>query len=161
MIQENNPTLTGDGIGGVYPDTRTSLILAQGDYIINAVACRLIVRHFGFGFNDAFLLAAGFSLSEGLVFSGVLTGVILSPAWSWAPVVFAYYAMAYATFIALPLLLIAPGALWRDALSGPFRLPTLILGGFAVAFTIRVVWGLVYGPLAERAFDLPPNLPGV
>lgn len=65
---------------------------------------------------------------------------------------------AYGSFVALPLLLVAPETLWRPGPPGrrpPFR--ALILTGFAAAFVIRLIWGFVWAPFATWAFDLPPN----
>jgi len=55
----------------------------------------------------------GKSLTEGLIFTGVLTAMLVSGAFGMAALVLAYYALAYASFVALPLLLVAPETLWR------------------------------------------------
>ena len=111
MLYEASLTVDGTGIGGVHPDTHTSYVLAQGDYIMIALAAWGLVRHFHLTFRDTFFLAGGKSLTEGLVFTGVLTGVLMSPQAYAAPLVMAYYTLAYATFVALPLLIIDPASL--------------------------------------------------
>jgi hypothetical protein len=154
MIYEASLTVDGSGIGGMHPDTRTSFVLAQGDYVLIALCCWLAVRWLRLDFRRAFFLAGGFSLTEGLIVTGVLAGVIASPHAIWAPVVFAYYMLVYACFIALPLLFVRPQALWH--LPEPGRLSALLCVplGFVIALPIRIVWGLVYGPAATALFGL-------
>ena len=158
MTYELSLTVDGTGIGGIHPDTRASFLLAQGDYGMIAVVSCLLIRWLHLDFRGAFFLAGGMSLTEGLIFSGVLTEVIASPHVYVAPFFLAYYATVYATFVALPLVLVAPQALWRPDV--PLRrvsIPALWLIGFVMAFVIRVIWGLGWAPLATAVFDLPPN----
>lgn len=162
MTYEASLTVTGAGIGGVHPDTRASYILAQGDYLMIALAALLLIRWLKLDFRETFFLAGGKSLTEGLIFTGVLTAVILSPMVWMAPLFLAYYTIVYACFMALPLLLIDPQLLWRKGPRGPRpAILTLWVTGFVVAVAIRVAWGLGWAPFATWLFDLPPNLPGL
>jgi hypothetical protein len=161
MIYEASLTVDGTGIGGVHPDTRASYILAQGDYLLIAVATLLLVRWLRLDFRQVFFVAAGKSLTEGLIFTGVLTAVLLSPSFWAAPLFLAYYTLAYATFVAMPLLFIDPRTLWQTQSPGTASLWQCWALGFAVAFVIRVIWGLGWAPLATWMFDLPPNLAGI
>lgn len=158
MAYETSLTVDGTGIGGVHPDTFASFVLATGDYLMLAVLCAALIHTLRLDFRQVFFLAAGISLSEGLVFTGVLTAVLASPMAYTAPLFVAYYALAYASFIALPLLVILPASLWRPKIGRPVSLMMIVLIGFALAFGVRIVWGLFYAPLATKLFDLPPNL---
>jgi len=158
MCYELGLTIDGTGVGGMHPQTRASFILAQGQYVLMALATLWMVRRWHLGFAGAFWIAAGTSMAEGLIFTGVLTATVLGPNWVWSPVLFAYYALAYASFTALPLLVLAPQSLWRPAQPG-WRPQPLLLGviGFGVGVVIALIWGLGWGPLATWAFALPPN----
>jgi hypothetical protein len=152
MAYEMTLTVDGTGIGGVHPDTRASFLLAQGDYILIALATLALVRWLRLDLRLAFFLAAGKSLTEGLVFTGVLWGA----GWS-APLALAYYALAYASFIALPLVLVDPRLVWSGPAPSRLRVAAIWATGFAVAFAIRIAWGLGWAPLATWLWDLPPN----
>jgi hypothetical protein len=161
MIYEASLTLTGSGIGGVHPDTRASYLLAQGDYLLIALVTVLLIRWLRLDFTRAFFFAGGKSLTEGLVFSGILTAVLLSPSFWAAPFFLAYYTLAYATFVAMPLLFIDPRLIWKSPV--PLSIPIWQCWalGFVTAFIIRVIWGLGWAPFATWLFNLPPNLPGI
>lgn len=156
MAYEASLTWDGTGIGGMHPDTRSSFILAQGDYLLLAVAALGAVSLLRLRIGGALLLSLGVALTEGLVFSGTLVALALSPG-AWAlPLYVAYFALAYATFLALPLLLVGEERLWRP---GPRRPPgalATVALGFALGFAARLLWGLVYIPWAERAFGIAP-----
>jgi len=86
---------------------------------------------------------------------------LLSPLLFLAPIVLSYYTLAYSSFVALPLLLIAEELLWQEAC--PRRRHSILFFwalGFGLAPAIRIVWGLVYSPIVTRPFDLPPSPPG-
>ena len=157
MAYELTLTMDGTGLGGNHPDTRSSFILAQGDYVLIALAALTMARRWHLDFRGLFWVAMGKSLTEGLIFTGVLTVALMTGQLGLAALTLPYYTLAYASFVALPLLLIAPESLWRPA---PVKTPpifTLILTGFAVAFVIRLIWGFGWAPFATWAFDLPPN----
>jgi hypothetical protein len=161
MIYEASLTVDGTGIGGVHPNTRASYILAQADYLMIALATLLLIRWLRLDFTRVFFIAGGKSLTEGLIFTGILTSILLSPmVWS-APLFLAYYTLAYATFVAMPLLFIDPRLLWKSPNPGAMPIWQCWATGFVLAFVIRVIWGLGWAPLATRMFDLPPNLPGI
>lgn len=146
-IYEASLTLDGTGIGGMHAQTGLSYLFAFGDYLLLALVSLWAIRRFGLGFPGAFFLAAGFSLSEGLIFTGVLSQLVGSPLWAMAPLMLAYYTLAYASFIALPLLILPVGSLTK----GPcrLRLPWLCALGFGISCATRLVWGLIYIPLVE------------
>jgi hypothetical protein len=153
-------TLTHDGvgIGGVHTDTRASFILAQGDYLMIAAFTAWAVWFWRLQPADVLWLAGGKSLTEGLTFSGILTATLADPAFvAFAPLMAAYYALAYATFMVVPLFILAPESLWRAGTGWRPNLLILWVIGFAAAFVIRIVWGLVWAPLATWVFALPPN----
>jgi hypothetical protein len=161
MIYEASLTLDGTGIGGVHPNTRASYILAQGDYILIALTTLLLIRYLRLDFTRTFFIAGGKSLTEGLIFSGILTAIVISPTFWSAPFFLAYYTLAYATFVAMPLLFIDPTSLWKSPTPPSIPIWQCWAIGFVAAFIIRVIWGLGWAPLATRMFDLPPNLPGI
>ncbi len=161
MLFEAGLTVTGEGIGGVHPETLPSFILAQGDYIPIAVVTYLVIRRTQASFREVFFFAGGKSLTEGLIFTGVLTSLLISPLFFLAPLTVAYYTLAYSSFIALPLLFIDEELLWKE----PRRehrhsIAFFWLLGFALALAIRIFWGLVYSPIVSRLFDLPPTTIG-
>ena len=160
MIYELTLTQTGEGVGGLHADTTASFLLGQGIYIPASVTSLIVIRWFRLSFREAFFYAAGFSLAEGLVFTGVLLATLLSPQVVLAPLMFAYYALVYGCILAMPLLAIDERLLWaapwyrRKAATWQ-----LVVGGFLIGLALNVLWGLVLGPLVEALFDLPPNRP--
>ncbi|HJW76554.1 MAG TPA: hypothetical protein VJ787_12970, partial [Thermoleophilia bacterium] len=94
MMFEMSLTATGEGIGGVHQETIPSFILAQGDYVPIALVSYLVIRWFRISFTETYFFAVGKSLTEGLLFTGILAATVLSPAFVLAPVVLAYYALA-------------------------------------------------------------------
>ena len=158
MLFEASLTVTGQGIGGVHPQTLASFILAQGDYLPLAIVSWWVIRKLHPAFSELYFLSAGISLTEGLIFTGALTAMILSPQFFLAPLGLAYYALAYSSFIALPLLIIDEQLLWDARQVKPYPVPLYWLLGFGIAILVRLFWGLVYSPLVARLFDLPPNI---
>lgn len=158
MIYELSLTVTGSGIGGMHPQTYASFILAQGDYLALAIVSLMIIRWTRASFKDVFFLAGGMSMTEGLIFTGMLTQILLSPQFWLSPAALAYYTLVYASFVALPLLVIDERLLWQSSQSMKKpSIPVYWLIGFVTAFIVRLFWGLVYGPSVEWLFDLPPN----
>jgi hypothetical protein len=158
MTYEASLTVTGTGIGGVHPGTLPSFLLAQGDYIPIALVSLFVIRRTRASFREIYFFAGGKSLTEGLVFMGVLSAVLVSPTFWLAPLVLAYYTLAYATFMALPLLFVDEALLWKGGPAPrPRSIPFYWLLGFVLALAIRIFWGLVYSPVATSLFQLPPN----
>jgi len=132
--------------------------LAQGDYISTAMVSYVVIRKWRLSFREMFFVAGGKSLTEGLIFTGVLTAILFSPQFLLTPIVLGYYALAYSSFIALPLLFIDEALLWQN--DRPTRQHSSAYFwalGFILAIPIRLFWGLVYSPLVTRFFDLPAN----
>lgn len=158
MTYEASLTVAGTGIGGVHPETIPSFVLAQGDYIPIALVSLFVIRRTRASFREIYFFAGGKSLTEGLIFMGVLTAVLVSPMAPLAPFVLAYYTLAYATFMALPLLFVDEELLWKASPEPRWRsIPFYWLLGFVLAIAIRIFWGLIYSPIATRLFQLPPN----
>jgi hypothetical protein len=161
MMFEMSLTVNGEGIGGMHQETLPSFILAQGDYLALAIVSYLAIRKLNLSFPEVFFLAGGKSLTEGLLFMGHLTATILSPQFFLAPLVAAYYALAYSSFIALPLLFIDEELLWQDRGSKQRpSIPYIWLLGFILALAVRIFWGLIYGPIITQLLHLPPGIPG-
>lgn len=158
MLFEVSLTVTGQGVGGLHAETLPSFILAQGDYIPIALISYFIIRKTQASFQDMFFFAGGKSLTEGLVFTGVLTSVFVSPMFWLSPLVIAYFTMAYSSFIALPLLFIDEEQLWQEPIqTRRYSIPFYWLIGFVLALAIRIFWGLIYGPVVTQLFHLPPS----
>jgi hypothetical protein len=158
MLFEVGLTVTGQGVGGLHAETIPSFILAQGDYILIALISYLIIRKTQASFQDMFFFAGGKSLTEGLVFTGQLTSVVVSPMFWLSPLVIAYFTMAYSSFIALPLLLIDEEQLWKEPIkTRRHSIAFYWLIGFVLALVIRIFWGLIYGPVVTQLFHLPPS----
>ncbi len=161
MVYETSLTVNGQGVGGVHPETVPSFLLAQGDYILIAVVSYILVRQWKLSFREMFFVAGGKSLTEGLIFTGVLTALLRSPQFFLAPLVLGYYTLAYSSFIALPLLFIDEELLWkREGQTKQRSTAYFWLLGFLLALPIRIFWGLVYAPIVTWLFDLPPNSVG-
>jgi hypothetical protein len=158
MLFEVSLTVTGEGIGGLHAETLPSFILAQGDYIPIALISYIVIRKTQASFHSVFFFAGGKSLTEGLIFTGVLTSVLLSPMFWLSPLVIAYYTMAYSSFIALPLLFIDEELLWKEPIqTRRHSIPFYWLIGFVLALAIRIFWGLIYGPVVTQLFHIPPS----
>lgn len=156
MLFETSLTQTGRGIGGMHAETIPSFILAQGDYIPIAILSYLVIRKTRATFKEVFFLAGGKSLTEGLIFTGVLTSVLFSPMFWLSPLLLAYYTLAYSSFIALPLLFINEELLWKDSHQAqPHSIRYYWLLGFVLALAIRLCYGLIYGPIVTQLFHLP------
>lgn len=123
-----------------------------------ALVTYLVIRRTRASFREVFFLAGGKSLKEGLLFTGGLASVFLSPTFWLSPIVLAYYTLAYRSFIALPLLFVDEELLWREpAQSQRPSSPYFWLLGFVLALAIRMFWGLIYGPLVTSLFQLSPQ----
>ena len=158
MLFEASLTVTGEGIGGLHLQTIPSFILAQGDYIPIAIVSYLVIRKSRLSFREVFFYSGGKSLTEGLIFTGVLTDIIFSAQFFLAPLVLAYYTLAYSSFIALPLLFIDEELLWQDPQpTGKHSIPFFWFLGFILALAIRIFWGLIYSPIVAQLLHLPPN----
>ena len=106
MIFELSLTVTGEGVGGLHAETLPSFILAQGDYIPIALISYFVIWRTKASFREVFFFSGGKSLTEGLLFTGVLTSLLFSPMFWLSPILLAYYTLAYSSFIALPLLFV-------------------------------------------------------
>lgn len=143
------------GIGGMHADTLSSFILAFGDYSLLALASLLLIRLLRLDFRQGFFLAGGMALSEGLIFKPVLVSVVLSEQFYLAPILVAFYTLAYASFLALPQLILPYGALWKDdQRPGWVSVPLLWLLGLLAAFVTRLLWGLIYVPNVAAWFGI-------
>lgn len=152
MAVELTLTVDGTGIGGVHADTLASFVLAQGDYIPLAVAAWALQRWFGCGLQGMAWVVVGIGLTEGLVFTGSVSGAVTTGAVIGALVVACYLIAIYMVYLLLPFRLCGLG---RAGRTGPVAL--LVATGFATAFAVRVFWGLVYSPVVTAMFGLPPG----
>jgi hypothetical protein len=158
MIFELSLTVTGEGIGGLHAETLPSFILAQGDYIPIAIVSYFVIRRTQASFQEVFFFSGGKSLTEAILFTGVLTSVLFSPMFWLSPIVLAYYTLAYSSFIALPLLFVDEELLWKESFQARrHSIPFFWMLGFVLAFFIRIFWGLVYSPVVTQLLHLPPN----
>lgn len=150
MVVELTLTVDGSGIGGVRPDTRTSFLLAQGDYIPLAILIWACHRRLGCQMAELGCIAAGIALTEGIVFTGSIRDAAASGSVVGTVLVSCYLITIYLAFLVLPFRLCGIGrgrvrAVW----------PGLVALGFAGAFGVRLFWGLVYSPAVTALFDLP------
>ena len=157
MVYEASLTVDGTGMGGMHADTRTSFVLAVGDYLMLAVLCWYATRALHLDFRGLFFLSAGISLTEGMVFTGVIGMVLTSGQPLQLPLYLGYYFLAYAAFLAMPLVLLNAKSLWRkSAPVARFGPATLLALGFVLGMVSRIIWGLFYGPAVTQIFDLQP-----
>lgn len=152
MSVELTLTVDGSGIGGVHPDTLTSFILAQGDYIPLAILVWAFHRWMGCLMYECAWIVIGIALTEGLVFTGSVTASITSGSFIGAFIVTCYLIALYMVFLLLPLRLCGVGLGKAKATKS---ILLLVLAGFVSAFVVRLFWGLIYSPIMTTTFELP------
>lgn len=100
----------GDGsYGGLHPETVSSFVLAQGFYLPLAVLGALVIRHFRFRLQDAYL-AGGFVAAYEALTLGLPMMLQIGPL--AAVVLAAYYFTVYANLLAWPLVFVDERLLW-------------------------------------------------
>jgi hypothetical protein len=158
MAYEATLSVDGSGIGGMHQDTLASYAYAQGSYVPMALLGLIGNRMWRLDFHAMFFVAGGISLTEGLIFTGVLAATLLSSGAWIAPILLAYYTLAYASFLALPLLIIDPTSLQSSRARPAPPIWALWLGGFGAALIVQLFFGLIWAPLIDLTLSPPPNL---
>lgn len=141
MFYELGLSLSQGSIGGLYPKTIPSFIVAQGFYWPFAIFSLLLIRRYNFKFSDLYFAALGASLTEGIVFNQVLPTMLLSPMFYLIPVIVAYYAAAYGVILGLPFVFIDEKLLWGKDIR-QISLFRKFIYGFIMAF---IAYAIFYG----------------
>ena len=148
LLLELSLTVNGTGLGGVHPQTGPSMVLAFGDYALLGLAVLGVWRVKPLGAPALAALIAGIALTEGLVFTGSLAGAVASGDVVSALLVLAYLTVLYWAYLWVP-------ALWCGIVGGGrLNAGLALVAGFALGFAVRVVWGLVYAPLASAVLGI-------
>src|SRR3990167_2188124 len=128
-----------------------SFIIIIGLYLALALFNLFLIRRYHYTFKELYFAAGAASLWEGLVYTGVLTAVILSPTFFLAPFIFAYYMLVYGVIFCMPFIFIREELLWsRVEIATSFKRKML----YAVISTFFVLltwwgWGTVAGILTN------------
>lgn len=141
MLYEVGLSLNQGSIGGLYPKTIPSFIVAQGFYWPFAIFSLFLIRRYNFKFSDFYFAALGASLTEGIVFNQVLPTMLFSPMFYLTPIVLAYYAAAYGLILGLPLVFLDEKLLWSKNIR-QISLVRKFIYGFIMAF---IAYAIFYG----------------
>lgn len=141
MLFEMGLSINQGSIGGLYPKTIPSFIVAQGFYWPFAIFSLFLIRRYNFKFSDLYFVALGASLTEGIIFNKILPAIFLSPEFYLTPVVLAYYGTAYALILGLPFVFFDEKLLWGKDVRQASLLRKFIYG-FIMAF---VSYAIFYG----------------
>lgn len=141
MLFELGISLSQGSMGGLYPKTIPSFILAQGFYWPFAIFSFFLIKRYNFKFSDLYFAALGASLTEGIVFNQVLPTMLLSPMFYLIPVIVAYYAAAYGVILGLPFVFIDEKLLWSKDVRQISMIRKFIYG-FIMAF---IAYAIFYG----------------
>ena len=112
MIYELSLSPTVGSFSEYHPKPIPSFIIIFGLYLALALFNFFLIRRYHYTFNELYFSGGAASIWEGLLFTGVLTAVILSPMFFLAPLTFAYYMLVYGVIFCMPLVFIREELLW-------------------------------------------------
>ena len=116
-----------------------SFIIIIGSYLIFALFNLFLIHRYHYTFRELYFSAGAASLTEGVVFSGLLTATLLSPLFFLAPLLFAYYMLVYGVIFCMPFIFIREELLWsRSQVIISFW--RKMLYAFISTFVAYVVW---------------------
>lgn len=116
-----------------------SFIIIIGIYLALALFNLFLIRRYHYTFKELYFSAGAASLTEGVVFGGVLTAVLLSPTFFLAPLTFAYYILVYGVIFCMPFVFMREELLWSPVETAiSFR--RKMLYSFIATFLGYLVW---------------------
>jgi len=89
-----------------------SFIIIFGFYLALALFNLFLIHRYRYTLKELYFSAGAASLTEGVVFNGVLTAVLLSPTFFLAPLTFAYYMLVYGVIFCMPFIFMREELLW-------------------------------------------------
>ncbi|GEM_PF-4512376 len=115
MIYELSLSPTIGSFSAHHPKPIPSFITIFGMYLALAIFNFFLIRRYRYTFKELYFAAGAASLTEGVVFIGVLIGILLSPMFFLAPLTFAYYMLVYGVIFCMPFVFIREELLWSRA----------------------------------------------
>ncbi|KKU51570.1 MAG: hypothetical protein UX72_C0018G0016 [Parcubacteria group bacterium GW2011_GWA2_47_10] len=103
------------------------------------MSCLYHQRRYHYTFKELYFSAGAASLTEGIVFNGVLIAVLLSPTFFLAPLAFAYYMLIYGVIFCMPLVFIREELLWSPS-ETTISFRRKILYAFIATFFANLTW---------------------
>jgi len=127
-------------LGSHHPKAIPSLIIIFGSYLVFSLFNLFLIRRYHYTFKELYFAAGAASLTEGVVFNGVLTAVLLSPMFFLAPLTFAYYMLVYGVIFCMPFVFIQEKLLW-SRVENTISFRRKILYAFIATWLGYIVWG--------------------
>src|SRR3990167_4565763 len=112
MVFELSLLPTIGRFSGHHPKPIPSFIIIFGIYLALALFNLFLIRRYHYTFRELYFSAGAASLTEGIVFNGVLTAVLLSPTFFLAPLTFAYHMLVYGVIFCMPFVFMREELLW-------------------------------------------------
>ena len=124
-----------------HPKPISAFIIIIGLYLSFAVFNLFLIRRYHYTFKELYFSAGVASLWEGLIYTGGLTAVILSPGFLLAPLVFAYYMLIYGIIFCMPFVFIREELLWsRVEIATSFK-RKMLYAVISAFFALLAWWG--------------------
>ena len=139
MIYELSLSPTVGSFSGHHPKPLPSFIIIFGIYLALAIFNLFLIRGYHYTFKELYFAAGTASLTEGVLFNGVLTAILLSPTFFLAPLTFAYYMLVYGVIFCMPFIFIREGLLWSP-IETTISFWRKMLYAFIATFFSYLVW---------------------
>ena len=130
MVYELSLSPTVGSFSGHHVKPIPSFIIIFGIYLALALFNLFLIRRYHYTFKELYFAAGTASLTEGVVFNGVLTAVLLSPTFFLAPLTFAYYMLVYGVIFCMPFVFIREELLWSPV-------------GITISFWRKMLYSLI------------------
>ena len=139
MVYELSLSPTIGSFSGHHPKPIPSFIIIFGFYLALALFNLFLIRRYHYTFKELYFSAGAASLTEGIVFNGVLIAVLLSPTFFLAPLAFAYYMLIYGVIFCMPLVFIREELLWSPS-ETTISFRRKMLYAFIATFFANLTW---------------------
>ena len=124
-------------------------LLMQGMYIPLTLVWLFLTRRYRFTVRDSYFAALWVSMLEGVLFNGLVQQSLFSPLFFTAPILIAYYGLAYGAILTLPLVILSESSIWSKN-STDVSLKRKIIYAVVLQFFVFLLWtswGLFLGKL--------------
>ncbi|KKT94787.1 MAG: hypothetical protein UW97_C0033G0011 [Parcubacteria group bacterium GW2011_GWA2_45_15] len=108
-------------------------------FVIFLAASMVYERRYHYTFKELYFSAGAASLTEGIVFNGVLIAVLLSPTFFLAPLTFAYYMLVYGVIFCMPFVFMREELLW-SSVGTTISFRQKMLYAFIATFFAYLTW---------------------
>lgn len=139
MMYELSLSPTLGSFSAHHPKLIPSFIIIFGIYLALSLFNLFLISRYHYTFRELYFSAGAASLTEGIVFNGVLIAVLLSPTFFLAPLTFAYYMLVYGVIFCMPFVFIREELLWRHT-GITISFWRKMLYAFISTFLAYVVW---------------------